>query len=95
MAGRVSHKQSTIRNAANSGNRRRLLVSLRNLIADQLDSGKVSSRDLAALTKRIVDITEEIELIDKAAAEKENPVAASFYIADESLGDWSSTDDNP
>ncbi|KAB8289320.1 hypothetical protein DSM100688_0400 [Bifidobacterium ramosum] len=95
MAGRASKRQATVRNAANSGDRRRLLVSLRNLIADQLDSGKVSPRDLAALTKRIVDITEQIEAIDMAEAEKENPVATALNVADEPLGDRIGADDHP
>lgn len=94
MAARTAKKQKTIRNAANSGDRRRLLVSLRNLIADQLDSGRVSPRDLAALTKRIVDITEEIEAIDRTLKAKEDPVAASFGISDEPLGGGIVADDS-
>ncbi|MCI1984085.1 MAG: hypothetical protein LKJ47_04860 [Bifidobacteriaceae bacterium] len=77
-------KHKTVRNAANSGDQRRLLVALRNLIADSLDSGKVSPRDLAALTKRIDDISKEIAAIDAQSKEGDH-VVESVTIPDEPL----------
>ena len=74
----------TIRNAANSGDRRRLLVALRNRIADDLDSGRVQSRDLASLSKRLMDIAREIDAIDKAE-DTDNPVARALDVDDEML----------
>lgn len=74
----------TIRNAANSGDRRRLLVALRNRIADDLDSGRVQSRDLASLSKRLMDIAREIDAIDKAE-DTDNPVARALDLDDEML----------
>ena len=53
--------------AAASGDRRRLVVAMRNLIAEKLDEGSISSRDLASLTKRLADMSAEIEAIDKAS----------------------------
>lgn len=76
---RASH---TIRNAANSGDRRRLLVAMRNRIADDLDSGRIASRDLASLTKRLMDIAAEIERIDKGES-KDNPIAEALDTADD------------
>lgn len=49
--------------AAKSGNRRDLLIATRDLIAESLD-GDVLARDLASLTKRLVDIAKEIEDMD-------------------------------
>ncbi|WP_234782600.1 hypothetical protein [Bifidobacterium longum] len=82
-SGRGSH---TIRNAANSNERRRLLVALRNKIADDLDSGRVASRDLASLSKRLMDIAASIEAIDKGAS-KTNPVAMALEVEDEPMED--------
>lgn len=60
-------KSHRVSNAAASGDRRRLLVAMRNLIAEKLDEGSISSRDLASLTKRLADMSAEIEAIDKAS----------------------------
>ena len=74
----------TIRNAANSGDRRRLLVALRNRIADDLDKGRIASRDLAALTKRLMDIAAEIERIDRGSSTG-NPVADALDTDEETF----------
>lgn len=74
----------TLRNAANSGDRRRLLVAMRNLIADNLDAGGISPRDLAALTKRLADLSADIDAIDKAAR-TDDPVAKALEVEDEPL----------
>lgn len=52
--------------AASHGTRRDLLVAMRDLVARDLDEG-VPARDLASLTKRLLEITKEIEAIDAAA----------------------------
>src|SRR4051794_13607539 len=63
---RVTQKatsRETIANSAKTGDRRRLLVSLRNHIAAQLDEG-VPPRDLASLSMRLLAIQAEIAEID-------------------------------
>lgn len=86
MSETVARKsRKTIESAANSGDRRRLLVALRNLVAKSLDSGAVPPRDLAALTKRLADISREIEDIDKASG-KDDPVVQALEVEDESFG---------
>lgn len=55
--------KTLIATAARSGDRRRLLASLRDSIAKQLDEG-VAPRDMASLSKRLVDIANEIAEID-------------------------------
>ncbi|WP_238548459.1 hypothetical protein [Bifidobacterium biavatii] len=79
-------KSRRISNAASSGDRRRLLVALRNMIAEQLDQGVTSPRDLAALTKRIADLGAEIETIDKARREHD-PAVQALDTEDERMDD--------
>lgn len=61
-----SRGDSSIATAAASGDRRALLVSLREHIAKRLDED-VAPRDLASLSKRLVDIANEIAEIDAAS----------------------------
>lgn len=76
-------KSPSISSAAKSGDRRRLLAALRDNISKELDEG-VPPRDLASLSKRLVDIANEIAEIDaevegddvgKAAATPDEPWA--------------------
>lgn len=82
--GRSAARSSRVRNAANSGDRRRLLVAMRNLIADKLDEGSISSRDLASLTKRLADMSAEIEAIDQAR-KAHDPALTALDAEDERL----------
>lgn len=59
----ASRRKATTIVAAAGGSRRDLLVALRNKIAGELDEG-VPPRDLASLSLRLVQITEEIAEID-------------------------------
>jgi len=56
VAGSIAH-------AASEGSQRDLLVAMRDRIADDLDEG-VPARELASLTKRLMDIVREIATID-------------------------------
>lgn len=79
-----SSRSRRVSNAAASGDRRRLLVAMRNLIAEKLDEGSISSRDLASLTKRLADMSAEIEAIDKASNEHD-PAMQALDAEDERL----------
>lgn len=79
-----SSRSRRVSNAAAFGDRRRLLVAMRNLIAEKLDEGSISSRDLASLTKRLADISAEIEAIDKASNEHD-PAMQALDTEDERL----------
>jgi hypothetical protein len=70
----------SISTAAKSGDRRRLLAALRDAISKELDAG-VPPRDLASLSKRLVDIAVEIEAID--AEEKGDDVGNAASTPDE------------
>ena len=73
---KTASRSRRVSNAAASGDRRRLLVAMRNLIAEKLDEGSISSRDLASLIKRLADISAEIEAIDKASNEHDQAMQA-------------------
>lgn len=83
---KTASRSRRVRNAAASGDRRRLLVAMRNLIAEKLDEGSISSRDLASLTKRLADISAEIEAIDKASNEHDLAMQA-LDMEDERLNE--------
>ena len=59
--------------AARSGDRRQLLVALRNRIAESLDDPATNPTALAALIRQQTLIAAEIDAIDAAAAAKKLP----------------------
>jgi hypothetical protein len=65
MAASVSpiRRRGPVGTAAASGSRRQLLEALRDNICMDLDKG-VPPRDKASLTKRLMDITEELDSLD-------------------------------
>ena len=64
---RAIRKPLSVVQAASTGTRLDLLMAMRDLIARDLDAG-VPARDLASLTKRLLEITKEIEAIHAAGA---------------------------
>lgn len=65
-AARVTPK--SISEAAESGTAREMLVALRDRVAKAVESDATPPRDLAALSKRLMDIVREIEAIDEREA---------------------------
>ncbi len=59
---------ASVAKAASSENRRETLVALRDRLARTIDSPRTAPRDLAALSRRVMDIISEIEAIDQAKA---------------------------
>ncbi|MBT1173570.1 hypothetical protein JS528_09505 [Bifidobacterium sp. MA2] len=59
---------------------------MRNLIADKLDEGNVAPRDLSSLIKRLADLSEAIDAIDKAA-KTDDPVSRALDVEDAILDD--------
>lgn len=59
--------------AVQSGDRRKMLVELRDEIATTIENCE-SGRDMAALSKRLIEVVDEIEAIDAKKAESANPV---------------------
>lgn len=58
----------TVSQAAEGGDRRELLVAMRTRIAKAVEDPNTPARDLAALTRRLLETAKEIEAIDAAAA---------------------------
>ena len=54
----------TVSQAAESGTTRELLVAMRDRIARAVENPNTAARDLAALTKRLVEVVRDIEAID-------------------------------
>lgn len=70
-----------VASAASSGTRRDLLEAMRDRVAVAVDSPETPARDLAALTRRLMDIAKELEALD--AAEAEDDIGSATIIDDE------------
>jgi hypothetical protein len=57
-------KAHTVTSAASQGSMRDLLVAMRDRVATDVENPNTPARDLAALTRRLLEITKEIEAID-------------------------------
>lgn len=69
--------------SAAAGSYRGLLIALRDNIAGQIDEG-IQARDLAALSRRLLEISKELEAID--AAEKGDDIGKAAVTPDEEWG---------
>lgn len=57
-------KPKTLTEAARAGSTREVLTAMRDRIAVAVEDPNTPARDLAALTKRLVEVIREIEAID-------------------------------
>lgn len=67
----------TVSQAADSGSQRDLLVAMRTRIARTIEDPKCPPRDLAALSRRLMDIAREIETLDSEDGHDDIGTAAS------------------
>lgn len=72
-------KPKTVTEAADDGSTRDLLVAMRTRIAQAVENPNTPARDLAALTKRLVEVVREIEAID---AREDHDGGAGDDVAD-------------
>lgn len=77
MSGSKQASQKTVTSAAADGDERELLVALRARIATTVEDESTPPRDLAALSRRLMEITKEIKAIDAAAKQEEQDGRAS------------------
>ena len=63
-------KPKTVSDAADNGTTRELLVAMRTRIAEAVEDKNTAARDLAALTKRLVEVVRDIEAIDARGSEE-------------------------
>ena len=75
-----SRKPKTITEAAADGTTRELLVAMRARIAKAVEDSSTPARDLAALTKRLVEVVRDIEAID---AREQQEATKSVDVTDE------------
>ena len=75
-------RRQSVMDAADSGDRRALLVALRARISHDVDDSKTPARDLAALSRRLLEIAREIEAID--ASDEGDDIGAAAATPDES-----------
>jgi len=76
----------TVKAAAEAGDRRRLLAALRTRIATDIDNANTPPRDLAALSRRLLEIAREIEALD--AETKADDIGDAAATPDE---EWASS----
>ena len=69
-------RPKSITEAADSGTTRELLVAMRARIAKAVEDPNTPARDLAALTKRLVEVVRDIEAIDHRSEQEEAGRAA-------------------
>ena len=77
VAAPVEPRKFTVTGAAAEGSRRDLLVSMRARVATAVEDGATPARDLAALTRRLMEIAKEIDSIDAADKQEADEDAAS------------------
>lgn len=65
-----SKPPSTVTTAASRGTMRDLLVTMRDRVAKGVEDENTPARDLAALTKRLMEIVRDIEAIDARAKQE-------------------------
>lgn len=64
-------RPKTVTQASAEGTQRELLVAMKARVAESVENPNTPARDLAALTKRLLEIAREIEAIDARTAEEE------------------------
>jgi hypothetical protein len=74
-------RPKTVTDAAAQGTTRELLVAMRDRVAKDVQNENTPARDLAALTKRLMEIVRDIEAID-ARAEQEAKEGAEVEDGD-------------
>lgn len=60
----ASNPSMSVTEAASDGTRRQLLVAMRSRVAAAVEDPATPARDLASLTRRLMDIAKDIEEID-------------------------------
>lgn len=73
-------KARTVTEAAEQGTTRELLVAMRARIAKAVEDPNTPARDLAALTKRLVEVVRDIEAID--ARERQEATERGSEVSD-------------
>ena len=76
-------RPQTVTEAADAGDTRAMLAAMRTRIAKAVEDPNTPARDLAALTKRLVEVVRDIEAIDARAAQD----SAKLEVVDDGVFD--------
>jgi hypothetical protein len=68
-------RRHTVTSAAAEGTRRDLLVAMRSRVAVAVEDPNTPARDLAALTRRLMELARDIEALDAQGAEGDDAAA--------------------
>lgn len=74
---------TSVTEAASEGSRLELLVAMRSRVAAAVEDPNTPPRDLAALTRRLLEIANEIAAIEAQAELAADSVAAAALVPDE------------
>lgn len=72
--------KKTVKEAAEAGSHLELLVAMRDRIATAVADPKCPPRDLAALTRRLADIAEQIKDIQEAEGDRDGDEAPEDHF---------------
>lgn len=72
-----------VSDAAENGSRLDLLKAMRARVAEDIDKPETPQRDMASLTRRLLEIADQIASIEAQAELAEDSVAAATAIPDE------------
>lgn len=67
---KLSKTPAGVTSACDSGDRRKVMIALRTRLAKAIDDPRTPARDLAALSRRLIEVTKDLESLD-AAVERE------------------------
>jgi hypothetical protein len=81
-----SRRPATVKAAAAGGDRRELLAALRARIAADIDNPNTPPRDLAALSRRLLEIAKELEALD--AEDRRDDISEAAAAPDQ---EWPAT----
>lgn len=85
----AAQPQATVVASAEAGDHRALLIAMRSRLARAVDDPKTAPRDLAALTRRLMEVAKEIAALDEAAAAAvDHGVEAEGGHGDEGDDEW-------
>lgn len=78
---------ASVLDATEHGDRRDVLAAIRRRLADAVGTSETPPRDLAALTRRLIEVDREIREIDLAREERERQTATETTEDEDGLGD--------
>lgn len=78
-------ERMTVSQAIEDGDELDLKLAERRIVASRLDNERTPARDIAALTKRMSEIQNEIKVLEAAATAKQERDAGSKQAADDSF----------